>query len=52
MLLFVQKSLVLDGWLDGWMGGWIGESKSWVKDCLQQSIKFEEENFEHMHSNT
>ena len=39
-LLFVQKSLVLDGWMDGWMDvwvrGWMDGRKGQFFDCLQQ----------------
>ena len=37
LIFYTKKSGA--GWMDGWMDGWIwvGRSKSWVKDCLQQS---------------
>ena len=33
MVIMVNISIVLDGWMDGWMDG----RKSRFKDCLQQS---------------
>ena len=38
----------MDGWMDGLKSGWMGRWESRVKYCLQQSIKFEIGNDEHL----
>ena len=36
MLLFVQKSMALDGWMDGWVGESVdGRMDGWVVEPVQ-----------------